>query len=245
MKKCTKSILINLFMFSLLGCNYENGNGEETMIVEGSVGGLRKGTLYLQKIKDSILIDLDSLILKGSSNFTLKSTIRSPEIFYLYLDKEDGDTLNDRIRFFGEKGIVEINTLLNTFESSAKISGSDNHVLLEEYLGFIRKFDQENLKLVKIYFNELRENKLSEKLDSVQKKMDNLLLRRYLFTLNFASTNSNKEIAPYLLLTEVDDTSLKLLDSVMAKLSPEVKLSKYGIDLKKHIEKRKKLESGS
>tara|TARA_B100000965_G_scaffold393246_1_gene403796 strand:- start:205 stop:867 length:663 start_codon:yes stop_codon:yes gene_type:complete len=215
----------------------------DTIEVKGSIKGLRKGTLYLQKIRDSILIDLDSVVLKGSSDFKLKTKINSPEIFYLYLDKKDGDTLNDRIRFFGEKGTIEINTLLKTYESSAEISGSENHLLLEEYLTFIRKFDQENLKLVKVYFNELRENNVSEKLDSIQKKMDNLLLRRYLFTLNFASTNSNREIAPYLLLTEVNDTSLKLLDSVMVKLSSEVKLSKYGKDLQVLIDRRKKEES--
>ena len=227
------------------GCINEDLNDMDIIEVKGSIEGLRKGTLYLQKIQDSILIDLDSIVLKGSPEFSLKTKINSPEIFYLYLDKKDGDTLNDRIRFFGEKGTVEINTLLKTYESSAIISGSENHILLEEYLTFIRKFDQENLKLVKIYFNELRENNISEKLDSIQKKMDNLLLRRYLFTLNFASTNYNREIAPYLLLTEVNDTSIKLLDSVMVKLSPEVKISKYGKDLQLLIKKRKKEERSS
>ena len=238
-KNCQLIILLLL----VLSCISEGVNDMDTIEVKGSIEGLRKGTLYLQKIRDSILIDLDSVVLKGSSDFKLKTKIKSPEIFYLYLDKKDGDTLNDRIRFFGEKGTVEINTLLKTYESSAEISGSENHLLLEEYLTFIRKFDQENLKLVKVYFNELRENNVSKKLDSIQKKMDNLLLRRYLFTLNFASTNSNREIAPYLLLTEVNDTSLKLLDSVMVKLSSEVKLSKYGKDLQVLIDRRKKEES--
>ena len=236
-------LIILLLLVS--GCINEDLNDMDTIEVKGSIEGLRKGTLYLQKIQDSILIDLDSIVLKGSPEFSLKTKINSPEIFYLYLDKKDGDTLNDRIRFFGEKGTIEINTLLKTYESSAVISGSENHILLEEYLTFIRKFDQENLKLVKIYFNELRENNLSEKLDSIQKKMDNLLLRRYLFTLNFASTNYNREIAPYLLLTEVNDTSIKLLDSVMVKLSPEVKISKYGKDLQLLIKKRKKEERSS
>ena len=240
MKKNCRLIILLLLVLSFIS---EGVNDMDTIEVKGSIKGLRKGTLYLQKIRDSILIDLDSVVLKGSSDFKLKTKIKSPEIFYLYLDKKDGDTLNDRIRFFGEKGTVEINTLLKTYESSAEISGSENHLLLEEYLTFIRKFDQENLKLVKVYFNELRENNVSEKLDSIQKKMDNLLLRRYLFTLNFASTNSNREIAPYLLLTEVNDTSLKLLDSVMVKLSSEVKLSKYGKDLQVLIDRRKKEES--
>ena len=242
MKKIYQLIIILLL---ISGCINEDLNDMDIIEVKGSIEGLRKGTLYLQKIQDSILIDLDSIVLKGSPEFSLKAKINSPEIFYLYLDKKDGDTLNDRIRFFGEKGTVEINTLLKTYESSAIISGSENHILLEEYLTFIRKFDQENLKLVKIYFNELRENNISEKLDSIQKKMDNLLLRRYLFTLNFASTNYNREIAPYLLLTEVNDTSIKLLDSVMVKLSPEVKISKYGKDLQLLIKKRKKDERSS
>ncbi len=237
MKKNFKIVVIFIL---IIGCTGKSKSHMNTIEVKGSIEGLRKGTLYLQKIQDSILIDLDSLVLKGSSDFRLKAKINSPEIFYLYLDKKDGDTLNDRIRFFGEKGTIEINTLLKTYESSAQISGSENHLLLEEYLTFIRRFDQENLKLVKVYFNELRENNASKKLDSIQKKMDNLLLRRYLFTINFASNNSDKEIAPYLMVTEVNDTSIKLLDSVMVKLSPEVKNSKYGKDLKLLIDKRKK-----
>ena len=240
MKKNFKIVVIFIL---IIGCTGKSKSDMNTIEVKGSIEGLRKGTLYLQKIQDSILIDLDSLVLKGSSDFRLKAKINSPEIFYLYLDKKDGDTLNDRIRFFGEKGTIEINTLLKTYESSAQISGSENHLLLEEYLTFIRRFDQENLKLVKVYFNELRENNASKKLDSIQKKMDNLLLRRYLFTINFASNNSDKEIAPYLMVTEVNDTSIKLLDSVMVKLSPKVKLSKYGKDLQVLIDRRKKEES--
>lgn len=240
MKKIFKIVVIFIL---IIGCTGKSKSDMNTIEVKGSIEGLRKGTLYLQKIQDSILIDLDSLVLKGSSNFKLQAKINSPEIFYLYLDKKDGDTLNDRIRFFAEKGTIEINTLLKTYESSAQISGSENHLLLEEYLTFIRRFDQENLKLVKVYFNELRENNSSKKLDSIQKKMDNLLLRRYLFTINFASNNSDKEIAPYLMVTEVNDTSIKLLDSVMVKLSPEVKLSKYGKDLQVLIDRRKKEES--
>ena len=240
MKKIFKIVVIFIL---IIGCTDKSKSDMNTIEVKGSIEGLRKGTLYLQKIQDSILIDLDSLVLKGSSDFRLKAKINSPEIFYLYLDKKDGDTLNDRIRFFGEKGTIEINTLLKTYESSAQISGSENHLLLEEYLTFIRRFDQENLKLVKVYFNELRENNTPKKLDSIQKKMDNLLLRRYLFTINFASNNSDKEIAPYLMVTEVNDTSIKLLDSVMVKLSPEVKNSKYGKDLQVLIDRRKKEES--
>ena len=96
------------------------------MIVKGSIKGLRKGKLYLQRIKDTMLINLDSTYVDGTPDFRFQTPIKTAEVFYLYLNKDDGDSLNDRILFFGEKFKIEINTLLKTFESSAKISGSKN-----------------------------------------------------------------------------------------------------------------------
>ncbi|WP_370104751.1 DUF4369 domain-containing protein, partial [Winogradskyella sp.] len=77
---------------------------------------MRKGTLFLQKIKDTNIINIDSVIINGKPYFEFNTPIETAEIFYLYLDKEDGDSLNDRILFFGEKNTIQINTLLNTFE---------------------------------------------------------------------------------------------------------------------------------
>ena len=94
------------------------------MHVSGRVDGLRKGTLFLQKVLDSTLINIDSIVINGNPEFNFKTKIESPEIYYLYLNKDDGDTLNDRVMFFAEKGEITINTLLKTFESSAKVSGS-------------------------------------------------------------------------------------------------------------------------
>ena len=108
------------------------------MNVIGNIEGLRKGDLYLQKVDNGLIINVDSVKIKGNSNFTLNSKIDSPEIFYLYLKKDDGDSLNDRILFFGEKGNIKINTILKTFESSASIEGSENNDLLNEYISFKR-----------------------------------------------------------------------------------------------------------
>ena len=74
------------------------------MIVKGKVEGLRKGTLFLQKIQDTILVNVDSTLVKGTPQFEFRTPIETAEVFYLYLDKEDGDSLNDRILFFWRKG---------------------------------------------------------------------------------------------------------------------------------------------
>ena len=97
------------------------------------------------------MFDVDSLVINGEPEFEFKTEIESPEIYYLYLKKDDGDTLNDRIMFFAEKGEITINTLLKTFESSAKVSGSKNQELLQEYRKIARQFNAKNLEYIKAY----------------------------------------------------------------------------------------------
>ena len=95
------------------------------MIVLGNVDGLKKGTLYLHK-KDSLVVNLDSVYLKGGGNYKLITNIKNLTSIIYTLDKEDGDSLNDIIAFFGNKGEIEINTRLSTFDSSYEIKGSKN-----------------------------------------------------------------------------------------------------------------------
>ena len=213
------------------------------MHVSGRVDGLRKGTLFLQKVLDSTLVNIDSIVINGNPEFNFKTKIESPEIYYLYLNKDDGDTLNDRVMFFAEKGEIIINTLLKTFESSAKVSGSENQELLQEYRKISRQFNAKNLEYIKAYINNAKSANDSRSLDSIQKEMDNLLKRRYLYALNFAITHGDNVIAPYIALTEVSDANIKYLDTVASKLTEEVKSSKYGKLLIELIANRKDLES--
>ena len=213
------------------------------MHISGKVDGLRKGTIFLQKVVDSALVDIDSIIINGNPEFNFKTKIESPEIYYLYLNKDDGDTLNDRVMFFAEKGEITINTLLKTFESSAKVSGSENQELLQEYRKISRQFNAKNLEYIKAYINNAKSANDSRSSDSIQKEMDNLLKRRYLYALNFAVTHGDNVIAPYIALTEVSDANIKYLDTVASKLTEEVKSSKYGKLLIDLIANRKDLES--
>ena len=235
------TILSIVLIFIFCTNNNAEKNLKNTMIVKGTIKGLRKGTLFLQKIKDTSLINIDSVTINGKPYFEFNTPIETAEIFYLYLDKEDGDSLNDRILFFGEKNTIEINTLLNTFESSAKISGSKNQELLQEYQTFNRKFNDQNLELMKSKFLAKADGK-NKIIDSLQIKIDNLLKRRYLYTINFAAQNANENVAPYLALTQVFDANLALLDSIAFKMTQEVKNSKYGKEFLIFLEKRRKNE---
>ena len=233
--------IILLFLF-FINCQQSKINeNKNLMIVRGKIEGLRKGKLFLQKIEDTLLINVDSIQISGTPKFEFKTDIETAEIFYLYLDKEDGNSLNDRILFFGEEGLIEINTLLKTFESSAEITGSKNQELLQEYISFNRKFNDQNLSLMQKFYQAQidQNNKLA---DSLQYKIDNLLNRRYLYTINFAANNTDQNIAPYLALTRVFDANLSLLDSIAVKMTPEVKESKYGIEFINFLKKRREQE---
>ena len=217
-----KISLISLTLF-IICCN----SNPNQMIVTGNVDGLRKGTIYLQKELDSTIISLDSIKIKGNNNFKLNTIIDEPDIYYLYLDKDDGDSLNDIITFFGNKGEININTTLSTFDSGYEISGSKNSELLREYFSIIRKYNLQNLDLLEIFYNAQINNN-QKTIDSVNEKLENLIKRKYLYSLNFSITNSANEISPYIVVSQIPDVNIDLLRKVYDTLPEDIKVSKYG-----------------
>lgn len=222
-----KKVLIIISTVLIMGCN----SSKDNMSVFGNVDGLMKGTLFLQAQKDSIVVNLDSIYLKGDGNFKLSTYINEPDIFYLYLDKQDGDSLNDIITFFGNEGDIQINTRLSTFDSSFEISGSENSDLLNEYNSIIRKYNMQNLDLLEIFYNAQIKNNQT-RIDSVNFELENLIRKKYLYTLNFSITNSANEISPYIAVSQIPDANVDLLRKVYDTLPEKIKDSKYGKILK-------------
>ena len=216
----------------LLSCGSDNENNR--MVVKGNVKGLKKGTLFFQNIPDSTLTNIDSLVVEGDGRFQFETDLESPEIFYLYLDKKDNNEFNDRITFFGEPGNITINTTWNTFETKAVIEGSETQKKLEEYKEIMNKFHSQSLELIRASNSpEIQGDSVA--LDSLDKLGDKVILRSYLYTLNFALNNSDSYVAPYLALSEVADANPKYLDSIYNALSPEVANSKYGKKLDDYL----------
>ena len=228
-----KKLSILLLTISLLiSCSSEK---ENQMIVKGTIDGLKKGTLYLQKIQDTLLVSVDSIILEGVNTFELKTIVESPEIYYLSLNNSD---FNEKILFFGEKGIFTINTNLERFSTAFKIAGGKNQEYLDEHQEMMRKFNDRQLILIERNFKatKAKNNLLIKK---VQDEYNSLLKRRYLYTTNFAVQNANYEIAPYLAITQLNNANVKLLDTINNSLTDKVKQSKYGILLNDFVKKNK------
>lgn len=210
----------------------------QEMAVTGSVKGLKKGVLYLQRLQDSSLVTIDSLVVRGDGGFDFKLPLESPEVFYLYLKKADHNIYNDRITFFGEPGTIRINTEWNAFDTKAKIEGSESHKKLEEYDQVMSRINTRNLDILRASQDPaIQRDSLA--LDSIRKLSDKNIVRGYLYALNFALNNADSYVAPYIALTEVSDANPKYLDSIYNALSPEVASSKYGSELATFLEKKK------
>ena len=156
---------------------------DHNVTVKGQIKGLKKGVVYLQKDGDSSNVNLDSMVIKGQSEFKLGTTIEEPIILYLKLFKNDGE--EHYIPFFADKGETTINSTVDGFSFEADITGSKQQVLLEEYLDMMSNFNNANLDLIKAQFLAQKDQD-SIKIDSLQKQSDRLLKRKYAYTINFA-----------------------------------------------------------
>ena len=219
----------------LISCTDEAGTSME---VTGSVKGLKKGTLFLQHIVDSALVIVDSIEIRGNGDFSFRTPLESPEIFYLYLRKHDNNEVNDRITFFGEPRRISINTEWNAFDTKAKIQGSESQNKLEEYKKVMSRINARNLEIIRASYDpEIQKDSMA--MDSIGRLSDKNIVRGYLYALNFALNNSDSYVAPYIALTEVADANIKYLDSIYASLSEEVATSKYGKELGQLLERKR------
>ena len=75
---------------------------ETNFSLTGNIKGLKQGKLYLQKIEDTLVVNVDSVIIDGDANYSLEAFLKEPEIMFLYLDKSDGDRNDDIVDFFAE-----------------------------------------------------------------------------------------------------------------------------------------------
>lgn len=229
-----KQFIIVLMGLLILSCGKEE---QHDFTLKGHVKGLKKGSVYLQKQQDTIMITVDSLAINGDSNFELHADLTEPEVLFLKLDKNSDE--EGTVAFFADKGITEINSTLKNFNFDAIVKGSKQQEILDEYLLMMSKFNNRNLDLIKENF-ESQKAKDSIKTKALQSNFDKLLKQKYLYTINFAVNHPDSEVSPYLAISEIPNTSINFLQQIYDALTDDVKSSKYGMQLKDFIEERKK-----
>ncbi|GAA4030253.1 DUF4369 domain-containing protein [Flavobacterium cheonhonense] len=234
-----QKILLTLFALVVLVSCAEK-KSDKNFVLNGHIKGLKSGTIYIQRIKDTVLVPIDTIKIDGDAHFVSEFNLDSPEMLYLFLDRGVTNSLDNNIPFFAEKGVMTLETSLDFFTADAKITGSKNQALYDEYRKVMSRYVDQDLSLIEKKFKAYKASQLDEvaKLDEEQK---GIIKRKYLYTTNFAVNNGDYEVAPYVALAEIYDINLKFLDTIQKSMSPKVSKSLYGKKLNDYIAERKKI----
>lgn len=224
------------FLFFLLAISFIACENSNNFTLQGNIKGLKKGTVYLQRAQDTTFVTLDSVVVNGDPNFTLGCNLEAPEVLLVRLDKRNG--IDNSIVFFASEGVSTLNSTLKNFVYDAKVTGSDQQNLYNEYQAMLEAYEDKNLELTEQYLMA-QIKKDTTALDSLQSTYNHYLKSKYRYSLNYASTHGHSEVAPYIALTEMPNATVKALDTLYNSLEPKIKESKYGLLLKDEITKRK------
>jgi hypothetical protein len=212
---------------------------ENNLHLTGNIKGLKKGTLYVQRVANNKLIALDTIAIDGSSKFETDIELKSPEMLYLFLDRGVSNSLDNNVLFFAEPGNINIETNLENYIADAKVTGSKNQDLYYEFKKVDNRFQDEELDLIEKKFKAMKSNNAAEAA-KVSAKQESNIKRKYLYATNFAINNKEHEIAPYIALSEIYDINIKYLDTIQKSMSPKVAQSLYGKKLTEYIASIKK-----
>jgi len=218
-----KRLLLSLSALALFAsCNSTSENTEVTITIDG----LKKGTVYLQKITEAGLINLDSIESNGKETLNLRLNLNHPELIYAYLDKADGSTFNDRLAFFAESGEIQISTSLTNFENDAVIKAGEEHEAFKSLQEMLSRFTKKDFELMQLAqtarINDARF------VDSLVAQSNSNNLKRYQFIANYALSNPNKYVSAYLVASEGEELNPKWKDSIFNNFSEAIKKSTYG-----------------
>lgn len=235
MKKIAFALLAIIALYS---CSKEHN--DTNLHITGNIKGLKQGKLYINRIVDTIIVTMDSISIKGDSRFESYLKLESPEMLFLVLDRGETNSIDDQIPFFAEPGEMKIESNIDGFYANAKITGSENQKIYEQFKQIKSRYSTQNAELHAETYKAKGNVKI---IDSLNDKAEQLLKKRYLVTANFAKNNANHEVGPYLALSEIYDANIIYLDTIRKSMSPEVANSRYGKLLTKFVEDRKKEEA--
>jgi hypothetical protein len=227
-------LLIGLTIMS--SCSNSNSNN---FSVSGTVEGIKVGKIYLQRLQDSILIDVDSALFNGNSNYTLMTDLDQTEIMYLHLDVKDGTEFNDKLLFFAEDTTMTINSSWDKFVKDAVISGSKNQDVYTVYKQNSDRLNKVYTDLVKRSLSLTDETRTLAISDSINTAYDKYLRKKVLYAINYAQLHKEKEVAPYILVSEAGEANPILLDSVYQKMPKKIQTTVYGKQLSELIKSYK------
>lgn len=239
MRKIFYTFLILTTAF-ISSCQKNGPTHGNNLLITGNVQGFKQGKLFLQQVRDSSLVNIDSLTIDGNSDFKFQTNLSSPEFLFLNLDRGNSSSEDNYLEFFAEPGTIEIKTTLKNFYADAKVSGSKSNDVYNQYIKTRTLItDRQNNLLIDIFHAEKENDQKTA--DSLYAVSEKLSIRQYLNGVNFAVNHPDSDVAPYIAITDLFLANTKYLEKIYDTLTPEVKSNKYGKELEILINERKQM----
>lgn len=217
-------IVLFFFIFS---CTKTDNENYFSLSLE--IEDLKKGIIYLEKINDSSLVVIDSVLYNGNNSIEFQGKINEPEIMVISLIFENQPEPK-RFPFFMEKSNIILKTRLKDFGYKIDSKGSKNDSIYRQYLEINKKFNNEKLDLISKSLGFQKSNN-KDSISFYDSKLVSVNKRQFLHNANFALRYSNYEIAPYIAITDLRESSA-ILDTIYKSLDSGIKNSKYALELK-------------
>lgn len=227
--------LIALSISLFFACNTSEKRAEQYSI-NGTVNGLDKGVVYLQKIQDGDLVKVDSAGFSEGS-FQLAGSVPSPEVHYLSFKDHKGSA-----RFFLENSKIEIKAFIDNLKQLS-VKGSNSQNAYENYQSQTAQFDNRMQDVYKKWKKATEEgNKiLVSNLDSAYGAIQD---DKKAYMLSYALENNKSAVAPYIVYSNAYQLNLEELDNVTTNLDPVLDQNVYAKKLKKRVKTLKRVAVG-
>ena len=222
--------LLVLFFF-VFSCTKIDNENHFSLSLE--IEGLKKGIIYLEKISDSRMVVIDSVLYNGNNSIQFQGKIDEPEIMIISLTFEN-ETDPKRFPFFVEKSNIILKTRLKDFGFKVDSKGSKNDSIYRQYLEINKRFNNEKLDLISKSLG-FQKSGNKDSISFYDSKLVNVNKRQFLHNANFAMRHSNYAIAPYIAITDLRE-SITILDTIYNSLDDSIKNSKYALELKTLID---------
>ena len=204
--------VLAILVFALAAFSCQSAKDEFS--IKGSIAGVDKGKVYLQKLVNGQPKTIDSTDISGGA-FTFKGKMDMPDFRILRLNQGDYFA-----QFFLDNAKVTITAKKDSLRNT-KVAGSPTNDVFNLYIAEMDRLSKEIMALQQKFQNAMATNNTDEankaKID-YQAMMDN----NKVFTKNFIKEHSNSVVSAFILMQFANQLEGSEVDELVGKLSPEI-----------------------
>jgi len=213
------------------------GMAKDEFSIKGSIAGVDKGKVYLQKIENGQPKNVDSVDI-ANGKFSFKGKMAMPDIRLLRLNEKEYFA-----QFFLDNASITIKANKDSIRNT-KVTGSPTQDIFQIYINEMEKLNKEVMALQGKYQNAMSTGNTN---DAEKTKIDYqaMIDNNKIFTKNFVKEHANSVVSPYITLLQLaSQLDGAELESIVSKFAPEISTSEYVVKLKEIIESQKKTAIG-